>query len=339
MSKEGSTEAPIRHPINFEHPDFINQEKLDAVRVENAQQLAEIEKQRKESIEGILLPIQDEIELLQAKLNGNEEEIRQNQEILRLKKAILAVNPNADTSGVAAMVQQRDELRKQAEAADQLKQQYEALAGSIAGELTGAFKAIITGSKSAEEALADAFEGIANAFIDMAMKMIQQWLVMQIMGIVSGGAGGGAAGGGLFGAAGGSAVGMGKGFLSFEGGGYTGDGPRSGGADGRGGFPALLHPGETVVDHTQAMGRYSMSSGGMSATGSNSESTAGAGPAGSDIPTFKLETTVIGGIEYATLDQVRAMGAEATKRGAAMGEMRVMSSLKNSRSKRSRVGI
>ena len=30
MSKEGSTQAPIRHPINFEHPDFLNPVKLDA---------------------------------------------------------------------------------------------------------------------------------------------------------------------------------------------------------------------------------------------------------------------------------------------------------------------
>lgn len=37
---------------------------------------------------------------------------------------------------------------------------------------------------------------------------------------------------------------------SFEGGGYTGMGSRSGGMDGRGGFPAILHPNETVVDHT-----------------------------------------------------------------------------------------
>ncbi len=29
MSKEGSTEAPIRHPINFEHPDFLNSKNLD----------------------------------------------------------------------------------------------------------------------------------------------------------------------------------------------------------------------------------------------------------------------------------------------------------------------
>ncbi len=30
MSKEGSTEAPIRHPIDFKHPDFLDSEKLDS---------------------------------------------------------------------------------------------------------------------------------------------------------------------------------------------------------------------------------------------------------------------------------------------------------------------
>ena len=44
--------------------------------------------------------------------------------------------------------------------------------------------------------------------------------------------------------------------FSFDGGGYTGMGARTGGVDGKGGFPAILHPNETVVDHTkgQAMG-------------------------------------------------------------------------------------
>lgn len=48
---------------------------------------------------------------------------------------------------------------------------------------------------------------------------------------------------------------MGGGFLdnlfSFAGGGFTGSGARSGGVDGMGGFPAILHPNETVVDHTK----------------------------------------------------------------------------------------
>ncbi|MDP1686886.1 hypothetical protein [Hydrogenophaga sp.] len=42
-----------------------------------------------------------------------------------------------------------------------------------------------------------------------------------------------------------------KSFLSFDGGGFTGSGVRSGGLDGKGGFMAMLHPDETVVDHTK----------------------------------------------------------------------------------------
>tara|TARA_R100001126_G_scaffold44718_1_gene25376 strand:+ start:9683 stop:11275 length:1593 start_codon:yes stop_codon:yes gene_type:complete len=38
---------------------------------------------------------------------------------------------------------------------------------------------------------------------------------------------------------------------SGEGGMFTGTAPRVGGVDGKGGFPAILHPGETVVDHTK----------------------------------------------------------------------------------------
>jgi hypothetical protein len=42
---------------------------------------------------------------------------------------------------------------------------------------------------------------------------------------------------------------------SFEGGGFTGVGSRSGGIDGRGGFPAILHKNETVIDHTKGQGQ------------------------------------------------------------------------------------
>jgi hypothetical protein len=38
---------------------------------------------------------------------------------------------------------------------------------------------------------------------------------------------------------------------SADGGGFTGSGSRSGGVDGKGGFPAILHPQETVIDHTK----------------------------------------------------------------------------------------
>ena len=41
---------------------------------------------------------------------------------------------------------------------------------------------------------------------------------------------------------------------SFDGGGFTGMGSRTGGMDGKGGFAAILHPNETVIDHTKGQG-------------------------------------------------------------------------------------
>jgi hypothetical protein len=42
---------------------------------------------------------------------------------------------------------------------------------------------------------------------------------------------------------------------SFEGGGFTGYGARAGGLDGKGGYMAMLHPNESVIDHTKGQGQ------------------------------------------------------------------------------------
>ena len=44
------------------------------------------------------------------------------------------------------------------------------------------------------------------------------------------------------------------GMSDFDGGGYTGKGIRAGGMDGKGGFMAMVHPNETVIDHTKGQG-------------------------------------------------------------------------------------
>ncbi|NSZ73349.1 hypothetical protein G6L74_06275 [Agrobacterium tumefaciens] len=48
---------------------------------------------------------------------------------------------------------------------------------------------------------------------------------------------------------------------SFDGGGYTGSGSRSGGLDGKGGFWAMMHPDETVIDHTKGQSASSQTGG------------------------------------------------------------------------------
>jgi hypothetical protein len=92
-----------------------------------------------------------------------------------------------------------------------------------------AFTAFITGSKDAQGAVADLLTQLAK----MAASTAFQSLL--------GGTGNSSIISAIFGG-------------SFAGGGFTGMGPRAGGVDGKGGFPAILHPNETVIDHTRGQG-------------------------------------------------------------------------------------
>lgn len=82
-----------------------------------------------------------------------------------------------------------------------------------------------------------------SSLIGMIIDAITQLMIMKpLMEAITGGMGGGG-GGGLGGW-------LGK-LFSFDGGGSTGSRPRTGGLDGKGGFMAMVHPDETIVDHTK----------------------------------------------------------------------------------------
>jgi hypothetical protein len=91
----------------------------------------------------------------------------------------------------------------------------------------------------------------AKQMLDPITKGASSWLSGALSGSFGGLFGGGGSAGGEwdFGPA---APDM-SGF-SFAGGGYTGGGSRSGGLDGQGGFMAMLHPQETVIDHARGGG-------------------------------------------------------------------------------------
>jgi len=97
----------------------------------------------------------------------------------------------------------------------------------------------------------DGLGGMLDGFQIMLRKMAAEALASQILGSIgSWGKTGSGAGSFLGGIA--ASVFGGK---SFAGGGFTGGGSRTGGIDGRGGFPAILHPNETVIDHDKGQGR------------------------------------------------------------------------------------
>lgn len=128
------------------------------------------------------------------------------------------------------------------------KEATEAWGGEFRSAFTGFFDDVKTGlaeGKSGWEAFGGAavntLDGISNRLLSMAADGLFDILFGAISGGISGGLGG----------AGNFSIG---GMASYAGGGFTGAGSRSGGVDGMGGFPAILHPNETVIDHTKGGG-------------------------------------------------------------------------------------
>lgn len=152
---------------------------------------------------------------------------------------------------------------------------------------TDAFVGILTGASNSQEAV----QQLASAILNEAVGALVEMGIAQVKSIIMGQAAqtaatatsvaagaataaawtpaaaaasiasfGGAAASGLAGMA--SAIPAMIGLLSFEGGGFTGTGSRSGGMDGKGGFMAMVHPNETIIDHTKG-GKSGGSGGGV----------------------------------------------------------------------------
>lgn len=137
---------------------------------------------------------------------------------------------------------------------DQLAQAY-ATAGLKAEEAAEKMQEIEAATERGKDALGDMFGSIidgSSSAKDAILKLVAEIAKVQVMkGLMAMPGMGGAA----------SLLGN---LLSFDGGGYTGNAPRSGGLDGKGGFLAVMHPRETVMDHTKGGGGGQSGGGEMS---------------------------------------------------------------------------
>lgn len=126
------------------------------------------------------------------------------------------------------------------------QKQQVAIADSVSGAFGDFFMGLVDGTTSAK----DAFRAMAADIIQQLYRiLVVEQLVQSIAGAITGGfAPASAAGTGGSVAPPRRPTGV---FGNYDGGGYTGSGPRSGGLDGKGGFMAMLHPRETVIDHTK----------------------------------------------------------------------------------------
>lgn len=153
-------------------------------------------------------------------IEGNEREIAQ----IERRIALL--------QGERELTEQGQKKQVDADEKDQNKKRAEGITESISDGLMNGFR----NGKS----FGDTF---LNELKAQFAKTVLQPAIKPLVEAAFGGLFGGGSGGGLLGALGS--------LLSFDGGGSTGSGARAGGMDGKGGFVAMLHPNESVVDHTK----------------------------------------------------------------------------------------
>jgi len=130
---------------------------------------------------------------------------------------------NRVSSGASNTAGAIDLARDAAESFGEVGQQ---VTSTIANSFTDMFMSAIDGSKSLIASIGDLLKSLGRLLLNNAFNALF---------------------GGMFG-------GGGFALPSFNGGGFTGLGARAGGLDGKGGFLAMMHPNETVVDHTRGQG-------------------------------------------------------------------------------------
>lgn len=157
---------------------------------------------------------------------------------------------------LAGIIATDEEMQK---AIDHLKSEADELGNALADSFDRAVDSMIDGSKSVADIVTDLFVDMSRDILRDALQPLKDGFRDAITG--KGFGGGTNQSDGLLGGLGsflGDSLGS---IFSFDGGGDTPSGSRSGGVDGKGGFPAILHPDETVIDHTKGQ---SISSGGGS---------------------------------------------------------------------------
>jgi hypothetical protein len=207
-------------------------------------------------------------------------------------------------------------------------------ANAIGTAFAQAFQGIVSGSQTAQEALASAFSAIGQAFVQMASEIIAQQIAMitfqTILKILGGG---------------GSFSFGGQGPVSMPGGGGFAEGFNLPGL-----LPTRANGGPTKMGIPYLVGErgpelFVPGTNGGVMSNSDLRSAMGTAPGASNGPMLNMtfQTTNIGGVEYVSRDQLEAAMVATRKAaandGAKRGTAATLSKLQNSPSTRAKLGL
>ena len=281
-----------------------------------------------------------EKQLLDFRQKGIDAEEKQRQKAEKERQKMEAAEKKRRESDPGFQMQkQLDELLK-------LENQVAAGATAIGNAFSNAFVSVVTGSKSAKEALADMMSAVAEHFMNMAAKIIAQQLAMILYGTImkalgiSGSSGGGfGVGVGDVGAINNNAFSTlgNTAFGGFAEGGYVSSPTNA--LIGEGGEPEYVIPESKM---RTAMSRYSRGSRGGSVipeSGAAEGMEEGGGTAIAAAIDVRYTVERINSIDYVTADQFQTGMQQAAQQGAKQGEQQTLKRLQMSGSTRKRIGI
>ncbi len=227
-----------------------------------------------------------------------------------------------------------DKISQLKEELNPIKLQTDAIvngATAISSAFSTAFGEVITGAKSTQEALADAFKKIGDAFINMAVEIITKQMTLIILQSILNALGGG---GSAFGTANKNLTGTGALKTPIPG---LAVGGRAGGGAVSGQQPYLI--GERGPE------LFVPGTGGTVVNNNNLRDAMGNAPGARNGPMLNMtfQTTNIGGVEYVSRDQLEAAMVATRKAaandGAKRGTAATLSKLQNSPSTRAKLGL
>jgi hypothetical protein len=173
----------------------------------------------------------DALDSLMKRIALDEQLLGVSQERAQVMRALASSEREYSASAIEGAIKRLEAYNQEKERIAEIQGIYNTAQSS----LEDGFMAMVDGTKTVEDAFKDMARSIIKELYDVLV-------VQQMVGSFDRASG---TGSGIMGF-------IGNALESFDGGGYTGSGPRSGGMDGRGGYLAMLHPRETVVDHTKA---------------------------------------------------------------------------------------
>ncbi len=222
-------------------------------------------------------------------------------------------------------------------------------AQAIGDAFAESFKGLITGSMSAQEALANLFQRTADHFADMAAQMIAKQIQMKILGIalnffnpgVTTGAGSSmqtlTTRYGDFGAQGAANAAAALPPLPNAAGGYVSGPTRA--LVGEGGQGEYIIPASKM---RESMARYSRGARGSAVipdSGVSGTSGEGGGTAVAAPIDVRYTVERINSVDYVTADQFQRGMRQAATQGAKQGEQRALTTLRQNTSQRRRIGL